>query len=259
MTSLVTNRVDPVVDDDVPQWSKRGILAVWAAVTATMSVLSWGIAPRLADHLSTRDPFIDALLICFDVGLVLMLVLVMVLVRRERGSLRWADVRDGLRLRAPKDTRSGRRGGRMWWWLVPFTLLTAIINALPIDPVGPLPRDFPKAIETQRVTDYFHGNWSGFALLVAVTFLAPIVEELVFRGFLLPRSERAFGRGNVVVNGVLFTLYHLHQPWSMPATLLDGILTQAYPARRFRSTWIGLVSHTAPSFLIFTVVLMLVL
>ena len=68
-----------------------------------------------------------------------------------------------------------------------------------------------------------------------------------------------FGRGDIFAKGLLFALYHLHQPWSMPATLLDGILTQAYPARRFRSTWIGLVSHTAPSFLIFTVVLMLVL
>ena len=259
MSTSVTMRVDRLIDDDVQQYSKGRIFAVWAAVTATMSILGWGVAPRLADHLSTRDPFIDALLTCYDVGLVLMLVLVAVLVRRERGSLRWADVRDGLRLRAPRDPRSGRRGGRVWWWVVPFTVLSAGINALPIDPVGPLPRDFPKAIETQRVADYFHGNWSGFALLVACTLLSPVVEELVFRGFLLPRSDRAFGRGNVVVNGVLFTLYHLHQPWSMPATLLDGTLAQAYPARRFRSTWIGLVTHTAPSVLIIIVVLMLVL
>jgi hypothetical protein len=63
----------------------------------------------------------------------------------------------------------------------------------------------------------------------------------------------------VVANGTLFTLYHLHQPWSMPATLIDGILNQAYPTRRFQSIWIGIITHTSLSFLIIGVVLKLVL
>ena len=259
MSTQVTTRIDRPVGDDVRQYSKGRIFAVFAASTVTMSVLGWGVAPRLADHLSTRDPFIDSLLICFDVGLVLMLALVAVLVRRERGSLSWPDVRDGLRLRAPKSPKTGKRGGRVWWWVVPFTLLSAAINALPIDPDGPIPRDLPLALETQRIADYFHANWWGFALLVANALLAPIVEEIVFRGFLLPRSQKAFGRGDIWVNGAMFTIYHLHQPWSMPEVLLDGTFSAAYPSRRFRSTWIALASHTAPSFLIIGVVLFMVL
>jgi membrane protease YdiL (CAAX protease family) len=243
----------------LPQYSRRQVLAVWAAVTAPMSVLGWGVAPWLSHHLHTRDPFIDALLICFDVGLAWQLVLVLALVRREQGSLAWPRVRDALWLRAPRDPSSGRRGGRVWWWVVPFVLLSAAVNALPIDPVGPVPRDFPQAIETDRVADYFSGNWTGFALLVACAFLAPIAEELVFRGLLLPRLRGATGRGDVVASGTLFTVYHLHQPWSMPATLIDGIVDQAYASKRYRSTWMGLVTHTAPSFVIVGVVLALVL
>jgi hypothetical protein len=30
-----------------------------------------------------------------------------------------------------------------------------------------------------------------------------------------------FGRGDWVANGVLFAGYHLHEPWRIPATLLD--------------------------------------
>ena len=97
---------------------------------------------------------------------------------------------------------------------------------------------------------YFSGNWVGYGLVVAVVFLAPVAEELVFRGLLLPRIRAVFGRGDVIANGVLFTIYHLHQPWSMPATLIDGIVNQAFPTRRFRSTWMGLITHTAPSFLL---------
>jgi membrane protease YdiL (CAAX protease family) len=244
---------------ELPQYSRRRILGVWTAVTAPMSLLGWVVAPWLGHHLGSRDPFIDALLICFDAGLIWMIGLVLVLVRREQGSLAWPRVRDALWLHAPRDPRTGRTGGRVWWWALVFTVLSAGVNALPIDPVGPLPRDLPEAIGTDRVAHYFSGNWTGYALLVAVAFLAPVAEELVFRGLLLPRIRAVFGRGDVVASGVLFTLYHLHQPWSMPATLVDGILNQAYPTRRFRSTWMGLVTHTAPSILIVTGVLFLVL
>jgi hypothetical protein len=33
---------------------------------------------------------------------------------------------------------------------------------------------------------------------------------------------------------VRFGLYHPHQPWSMPASIIDGIINQAYPSRLFQ-------------------------
>jgi membrane protease YdiL (CAAX protease family) len=262
--AIRTSRRQPAVSalsapPDLPQYSGRKIAAVWAASTVPMSVLGWGIAPWLSHHIGGRDPFITSLLICFDIGLTWMIVMTMALVRREQGSLAWPKVRDALWLRAPRDPRSGRRGGRVWWWALAFTVLSAGIEALPIDPVGPLPRDFPHAIVTDRVKNYFSGNWTGFTLLVLCAFLAPIAEELVFRGLLLPRMKAVFGRKDFVASGVMFTLYHLHQPWSMPEVLLDGTFSAAYPSRRFRSTWIALASHTAPSFLIIAVVLFMVI
>ena len=62
-----------------------------------------------------------------------------------------------------------------------------------------------------------------------VVFLAPLVEELLFRGLLLQRMRIAVGKRDWAAHGTLFTLYHVHQPWSMPATLLDGIFAAAYP------------------------------
>ncbi len=243
---------------ELPQYSLRRILAVWAAATVPMSVLGWVVAPWLSGQIGGRDPFIDSLLICFNLGLLWQLVLVLILVRREQGSLAWSRVREALWLWAPRDPKTGRIGGRIWWWALLFTLLSGVVNLLPIDPTGPLPRDFPSAILTDRIHDYFDGNLVGFALLVAVTFLSPIVEELFFRGLLLPRMRSAFGRGDIFVNGLLFALYHLHQPWSMPAALIDGTLNQAYPTRRFQSTWMGLITHTSLSFLIVATVASLV-
>jgi uncharacterized protein len=261
-TTPPTERPATVVDayeSDPPQYSWRQVLALWALATLPMGLLTWVVAPWLSGLLGGRDPFIDALLICFNAGLLWILLIVVVQVRREQESLAWPAVRDALWLRAPRDPRTGRAGGRVWWWLLLFTVLSAVVNASPLDPTGPLPRDFPSAILTDRVTSYFHGNWTGFALLVAVTFLSPIIEELFFRGLLLPRMRGLFGKADIVASAVAYTLFHLHQPWSMPACLVDGIVNLAYPTRRFRSTWMGLIVHTAPSFLIFGVVLSLVL
>jgi len=62
---------------------------------------------------------------------------------------------------------------------------------------------------------------------VFVVFNAVLGEELLFRGLLRPRMRAVFGRRDWVANGVLFTVYHLHVAWVMPATLVEGIFLEA--------------------------------
>jgi len=245
--------------DAIRQYSLPQILKIWAAATGPMAILAWLVAPWLGDRIGGSEPLVKALLICFNAGLIWMIVLTMILVRREQGGLGWARVRDALWLRAPQDQKTRRVGGKLWWWVLPFALLSAGINSLPIDPIGPMPRDLPEFIGTDRASHFFQGSWGWFALTAMVALLAPLAEEVFFRGLLLPRMRAVFGKGDWIANGAIFTVYHLHQPWSMPATLLDGIFAQAYPAKRFRSIWIGIVSHTVPSFVIIGVLLTLVL
>jgi hypothetical protein len=96
-------------------------------------------------------------------------------------------------------------------------------------------------------------EFGAYALLVFTTVLG---EELLFRGYLLPRMNGAFGRGDWVVNGLLFTGYHLHVPWAMPATLFDTF-TLAYPTKHYRSAWIGIAVHSAQS-VFFAIALLLI-
>ncbi len=69
-------------------------------------------------------------------------------------------------------------------------------------------------------------------------------EEFLFRGVLLPKMNGVFGKWDWVANGVLFSLYHLNQPWGMPGYMLVGVFTMALPAKRFRSTWMSIIVHS---------------
>lgn len=133
--------------DTVQQYSLAKIVGVWAAAALPMGFLAWIAVPLLRDQLGGRDPFIEALLICFNVGLLWILVLTLILLRHEQGRLEWSRVADGLWLRSPQSPKTGKVGGKVWLWVIPFVLLSAAINALPIDPDGPLPRDLPLLLE----------------------------------------------------------------------------------------------------------------
>jgi uncharacterized protein len=241
----------------VRQYSLAQILAVWAAAAVPIGVLAWIVAPWLRDQLGGEDPFAEALLICITVGLVWQFVLVLILLRRELGGLQWSRVREALWLLPPRDPKSSRVGGRVWWWVLPFILLFAIEAAFVIP--GPSVRDFGDFLGSDRGEDFFSGAWGWFAVVVVLlVFNTVLGEELLWRGLLLPRMNGAFGRYDWVGNGALFALYHLHTPWVIPTTLID-IFALAYPSRRFQSAWMGIIVHSTQSVAVIIVVLALVL
>jgi hypothetical protein len=142
----------------VRQYSLAQILGVWAAAAIPMGVLAWIVAPWLRDQLGGRDPFAEALLISLTVGLIWQFFLVLILVQRELGRLQWPRVRDALWLRPPQDPKTGRVGGKVWWWAVLFVVLVAVWSAVP-SISGPSPRDFADFLSSDRGEDFFRGAW----------------------------------------------------------------------------------------------------
>jgi membrane protease YdiL (CAAX protease family) len=243
----------------VRQYSLAQILAVWAAAAVPMGVLAWIVAPWLRDQIGGDDPFAEALLICLTAGLIWQFALVLILIRRELGGLQWSRVRDALWLRAPRDPKTGRVGGRVWWWALLFVVLFGVWQAVPAIP-GPSPRDFGDFLDSDRGEDFFRGAWGWFAVVaVLAVFNTVLGEELLFRGLLLPRMQGVFGRRDWVANGALFAVYHLHLPWIIPSSLVDGIFLLAYPSRRFESAWMGIIAHSSQSVFLIIFVFTLVL
>ena len=242
----------------LPQYSLRRILATWAAAALPMAALAWLFAPWLAGTLDGPSAWPRAIVVSLTAGLVWQGVLVVVLVRREQGTLRWSAVKDALWLHAPVSPRTGRRGGRLWLLVVPLVAAVAVNELLPKLPM-PATRDMGLFLESNAGQEFFSGNWPWFALtVVMMVFNTALGEELLFRGLLLPRMQGVFGRRDWVANGLLFGLYHLHIPWSIPVTLLDTFVL-AYPARRYRSALLGVAVHSAQTVVFGALLLVLVL
>lgn len=244
--------------DGIAQYTRWQVLGVWAAAALPMALLSWVVAPWLAGRLDGPAALPRALLLTLAAGLAWQFVLVLLLVLRERGSLRWRELRQALWLQAPRSPRDGRVGGRLWLVLVPATLLFAATQFLPSVP--PLAgRDLGAFLGSPEGQSFFAGNWGWFALVVVMFVLnTALGEELLFRGLLLPRMQAAFGRADWVVNGLLFAVYHLHVPWAIPTALVD-MVTLSYPSRRYRSALIGIIVHSTQSVYLLVLVLALVL
>jgi membrane protease YdiL (CAAX protease family) len=227
----------------ISQYTPAQILGVWAAAALPMGVLAWAGAPLLARAFDGATASARALILALTLGQLWQLALVLLLVRREQGTLRWSVVRKALWLQAPVSPRSGRRGGRLWWVLVPFTLLFAAEELIPLAP-HPASHDFAAFLDSAAGHALLSGGplWPA-TVLVLMVLNTVLGEELLFRGLLLPRMSGAFGRWDWVANGALFAAYHLHQPWSIPGALVDTVAL-AYPARRYRSAVLSIITHS---------------
>jgi membrane protease YdiL (CAAX protease family) len=230
----------------IRQYSLAGILGTWAAAALPMAAMAWLVAPQLAAHLDGPTALPRALIVALTCGLIWQFVLVLIMVHREHGSLRWPILKDALWLHAPRRPRTGRRGGLVWLIVIPLIVALAAEELIPSLPT-PMTRDMGLFLGSQAGQTFLSGNWLWLGIIIVLEIFNTVLgEELLFRGLLLPRMNGRFGRWDWVANGVLFALYHLHVPWVIPQALLDMFIL-AYPSKRYRSALIGIVVHSAQS------------
>jgi uncharacterized protein len=143
---------------------------------------------------------------------------------------------------------------RDWAWLLPVLVLLAFVGfgvSAVFEPAvmdalfGWLPEWFVRPVDPDTVSDFSRGAWlvTLAAFLVLNGFIGPVVEELYFRGYLLPRMEW-MGRWAPLVNVSLFSLYHFWSPWQIVGRIL-GFGPTVYAVRWKENVYIGMVVHCA--------------
>ena len=251
------------------QYTLWQILGIWLAAGAPMWLLGWVAYPAMSAGL----PPVDAGLLrmkLLTVGLIWQFVLAMIILYREEGNIRLSTMSRRFWLNHPVSAKTGETKKALWWWIIPLILLVAslemglrsvLVNLwTTIIPFFAEPKGYDASVlfsPELRAQWVGAWNWLGltFALAIFNTFLG---EEFIFRGVLLPKMEGVFGRWDWVANGVLFSFYHLHQPWGILATLPADLIF-AYSGKRFHSNWFPIILHSGQSVFFLVLILGLVL
>jgi membrane protease YdiL (CAAX protease family) len=255
------------------QYSLRTIALIWLAAVVPMVTLGWGASAAVGDRLdlgvgdANREAFTRA---CFlALGLIWQFVLVMLIVRREEGELSWGAVKRRCRLNTPRDPQTGLPRPKLWWWLVPLLIAEVLLQFVPLsslwDAVFPFlgePKKYSldELVASEDRKQALEGAWQVLFLFVVLGLFNTVLgEELLFRGILLPKMKGVFGCRDWLANGIIFGLYHLHQPWSIPNAMIDGAFFYAWPSSQFRSTWMGIAVHSGQTLFFIFLALGLVL
>jgi hypothetical protein len=127
------------------------------------------------------------------------------------------------------------------WSVLVFTSLTGVDQAILKGLFGWLPDWF-------QITRFTPADYSQSALTVTFVlflvlngFAGPVVEELYFRGYLLPRIEYLKGWAPLV-NVLLFSLYHFFSPWQN-LTRIVALLPLAYTVRWKKNIYLSMIAH----------------
>jgi membrane protease YdiL (CAAX protease family) len=183
-------------------------------------------------------------------GMAWQFVIALVIIYRELGTLRWSAIRQRTWLQTPRDPKTGQPNPRLFAWVLPAFLLNALVGIVLAGSLNaPLAWLFPALQQpawldqSQLASPEFRGAWWLLGVIVVShLFNYFLGEEFLWHGVLLPKMHGVFGKYDWVANGVLFSLYHLHKPWAL-LSIIPISLAYAWPARRFRSTWMAIIVH----------------
>jgi membrane protease YdiL (CAAX protease family) len=265
--------INSIPNQSSDQYSLGKILGIWLLAAVPMGILSWVVAAALSPDIKENP--IGAVVTrigVLTIGLIWQYVLTMIIVRSEEGNLRWSTIKKRLWLNKPRDPRTGQPRSVLWLWVLPFLVLIASLEmflAPALDkiwvsffPFFAEPPGFAlgSALESPEIQAQLVGAWGFLGLFFEnAVFNTILGEEFLFRGVLLPKMEGVFSKWDWVANGVLHGAYHFHQPWGLLGSIVSGVFLYAFPSKRFRSTWMGIIIHSGQSALFFFLMLGLVL
>lgn len=183
------------------------------------------LSPRIEDAM--MQAFLD-----YTLSVVPLLIVVAYCLHQPMG----ASLFNTLALGRPTDPDHSIRRSVMW-----SSLAIVLVGACAI--LFLLATPWQPALELGQLAQSFTPTW--WLLAPSIVLVAPLCEEIVFRGYLYDRVERALGgaTGPVIVTGVAFAALHLPATPIKAMTLVSmGMVLGALRAR-CGSVWPGIALH----------------
>jgi len=88
----------------------------------------------------------------------------------------------------------------------------------------------------------FESDYGIYGAILKVAIMAPVIEELIFRGIIMHGLMRNYSKFTAIfASALMFALFHLN-PWQFPATFILGILLGILMVRT-RNIYLCILSH----------------
>jgi len=135
--------------------------------------------------------------------------------------------------------------------IILFAIISPMLNPIIIDALFawyPQEYNLQGIMAGPEVLSGYQGVYLLLVMFIIINgILAPFVEELYFRGYLLPRMEGYAKKWAPALNVVLFSLYHFFSPWENLVRIV-AILPLGYIVWKKRnirfSIWVHILLNT---------------
>lgn len=158
----------------------------------------------------------------------LLFIATIIALRRDGWSLNWATVRDRLRIK--------RMDSTAWKWTLIFLFLNLLLGYLlnlfalfVFEKLGFWPPGGDEPI-------------TNIPFMILVFTFNIITEELWWRGYILPRQELEHGKFAFLVNGILWSFFHMFKWWAVPMMLLRNWM-EPFVVQRTKNTTPAIIIH----------------
>jgi membrane protease YdiL (CAAX protease family) len=138
---------------------------------------------------------------------------------------------------------------KFFLWIVVVFLVTGLLFSVTsglADEIKDLFKFLPSEFFLNMGLD---GNYATNKLIITyvlffvlIVLVIPILEEVYFRGFLMPRMPAKFNGFIVPLHSFFFALYHFWTPWMIISRTI-GVMPLIFAVKRTKNIYIGIVVH----------------
>lgn len=217
--------------------------AIFMGLSLTVGATIYLLIPFLLER-GWSGPY--AVMVPLGANFLLMFAITFAGLRREGATKAW---RERLRLPRPSgaDIASGVFIGLSM--IVSIVFLERYVQDFILDNVPMRPPEwFLDVLKTSGTVFGAPGlgRWDFLALHLMLFALNIFGEELLFRGYLLPRQEAAGYRHAWMLNGLQWAAFHWFWFHVLPGLLLTSLLL-CWVTQRRKSTWCAIIGHGMPN------------
>lgn len=197
----------------------------------------------------------DSVILTLTIPLALMLVPPLISYQQAGNPMTWSALRTHLRF--PPIQRTDFAWA-MLIFIIGFIgsgILGGISQQLIARGIIPLPDALPLIFDPRAdLTDTeswrtflngsIRGNWRALYLYFIMLFFNIVGEEILWRGYILPRQEAQHGRWAWLIHGLMWCGFHFFKWWDL-LTLLPICLGLSWVSQRSGRNWPAFIAHYA--------------